>query len=55
MSKTYRYFVSEKLDTPQAKKSGGKASKRFKTEKKRKDDRKYYAFTTWIERTAQED
>ena len=55
MSKTYRYFVSEKLDTPQAKKSGGKASKRFKTEKKRRDERKLYNFTTWIERTAKED
>jgi hypothetical protein len=27
---------------------------RFKTERKRKDDKRFYSFTTWLERTAQE-
>lgn len=54
MSKTYKDVV-RLFDTNKAKKRKGEASKRFKTEKRKKDERKLYNFTTWIERTAQED
>jgi len=52
MSKTYKDL--RLLDNAKAKKQERKASVRFKTEKKRRDDRKLYAFTTWLERTAQD-
>jgi len=54
MSKTYKDILNL-LDTNKTKKRERKASVRFKTEKKRKDDKRFYNFTTWIERTAQED
>ena len=54
MSKTYKDVV-KLFDTNKAKKRGSQASARFKTEKKRRDERKLYNFTTWIERTAKED
>ena len=54
MSKTYKDAV-KLFDTTKAKKRRSEASGRFKTERKRRDERKLYSFTTWIERTAQED
>ena len=54
MSKTYKDVV-RMLDTKKTKQRERKASQRFKTERKRRDERRIYAFTTWIERTAQED
>lgn len=54
MSKTHK-DVMKYFDKDQTKKRERKASMRFKTEKKRKDDKRFYNFTTWIERTAQED
>jgi hypothetical protein len=54
MSKTYKDVV-RMLDTKKTKQRERKVSQRFKTERKRRDERKLYAFTTWIERTAQED
>ena len=53
MSKTHK-DVMKFFDKNQPKKRRSEASARFKTERKRKDERKLYAFTTWIERTAQE-
>jgi hypothetical protein len=53
MSKTYKDL--RLLDNAKAKKQERKASVRFKTERKRKDDKRFYAFTTWLERTAQKD
>jgi hypothetical protein len=52
MSKTYKDL--RMLDNAKAKKQERKASVRFKTERKRKDDKRFYAFTTWLERTAQD-
>ena len=52
MSKTYKDL--RLLDNAKAKKQERKASVRFKTERKRKDDKRFYAFTTWLERTAQD-
>ncbi len=54
MSKTHK-DVMKYFDKDQAKKRERKAQLRFKTEHKRKDDKRFYNFTTWIERTAQED
>ena len=54
MSKTYKDVV-RMLDTKKTKQRESKASQRFKTQRKRRDERRIYAFTTWIERTAQED
>ena len=54
MSKTYKDVV-RMLDTKKTKQRERKASQRFKTEKQRRDERKLYAFTTWIERTAPQD
>lgn len=54
MSKTHKDVV-RMLDTAKAKKQESKASQRFKSEKKRRDERKLYAFTTWLERTAPQD
>lgn len=54
MSKTYKDVV-RMLDTAKAKKQERKVSQRFKTERKRRDERKLYAFTTWIERTSKDD
>jgi hypothetical protein len=54
MSKTYKDVV-KLFDTTKAKKRESKASARFKTERKRRDERKLYAFTTWLERTAPKD
>lgn len=56
MSKTYKDAV-KMFDTTKAKKRRGEASGRFKTERKRtsrRDERKLYSFTTWIERTSQD-
>ena len=53
MSKTYKDL--RMLDNAKAKKQERKASVRFKTERKRKDDKRFYAFTTWLERTAPKD
>jgi hypothetical protein len=53
MSKTYKDL--RMLDSSKAKKQERKVSVRFKTERKRKDDKRFYAFTTWIERTASKD
>ena len=53
MSKTYKDL--RLLDNAKAKKQERKASVRFKTERKRKDDKRFYAFTTWLERTAPKD
>lgn len=53
MSKTYKDVV-KLLDKNQAKQRERKASARFKTEKKRKDDKRFYNFTTWLEKTAQD-
>ena len=53
MSKTYKDVV-KLFDTNKTKKRGSQASKRFKTERKRRDDRKLYSFTTWLEKTAQD-
>jgi hypothetical protein len=53
MSKTFKDL--RKLDNSKAKKQERKASVRFKIEKKRKDDKRFYNFTTWLERTAQEE
>lgn len=52
MSKTYKDLV--KFDNTKTKKRRGEASARFKQEKKRRDERKLYAFTTWLEKTAQD-
>jgi hypothetical protein len=54
MGKTYKDVVSL-FDTTKAKKRERKVSQRFKTERKRRDERKLYAFTTWLERTAPQD
>lgn len=54
MSNTYK-DVMRLLDNSKAKKQERKVSQRFKTERKRKDDKRFYAFTTWIERTAPQD
>ena len=54
MSKTYKDVV-RMLDTKKTKQRESKASQRFKTEKQRRDERKLYAFTAWIERTAPQD
>ena len=54
MSKTYKDVV-KLFDTTQAKKRESKASQRFKAERKRRDERKLYSFTTWLERTAPQD
>ena len=53
MSKTFK--DAKQLDNAKAKKQERKVAVRFKTERTRKDDKRFYAFTTWIERTAQED
>ena len=53
MSKTYKDL--RMLDSSKAKKQERKVSVRFKTERKRKDDKRFYAFTTWLERTAPKD
>jgi hypothetical protein len=53
MSKTYKDL--RLLDNAKAKKQERKASVRFKTERKRKDDKRFYAFSTWLERTAPQD
>ena len=53
MSKTHK--DAKKLDSQVAQMQARKVAVRFKTERKRKDERKLYNFTTWIERTAQED
>ena len=53
MSKTYKDL--RMLDNAKAKKQERKASVRFKTERKRKDDKRFYAFSTWLERTAPKD
>lgn len=53
MSKTYKDL--RMLDSSKAKKQERKVSVRFKTERKRKDDKKFYAFTTYIMQTSQED
>lgn len=53
MSKTYKDL--RMLDSSKAKKQERKVSVRFKTERKRKDDKRFYAFTTWIERTSPQD
>jgi hypothetical protein len=53
MSKTYKDL--RLLDNAKAKKQERKASVRFKTERKRKDDKRFYAFSTWLERTAPKD
>lgn len=57
MSKTHK-DVMKYFDKDQAKKRERKALLRFKTEHKRKDDKReqrFYNFTTWIERTAEKD
>ena len=54
MSKTYKDVV-KLFDTTKAKKRESKASQRFKAEKRKKDERKLYSFTTWLERTAPQD
>lgn len=54
MGKTYKDVVNL-LDTTKAKKRERKASQRFKREKAQRDERKLYAFTTWLERTAPKD
>lgn len=43
------------FDRTKAQKQERKVAVRFKLEKKRKDDKRFYAFTTWIERTSQDD
>ena len=53
MSKTYKDL--RLLDNAKAKKQERKASVRFKTEKKRRDDKKFYNFTTYIMHTSKED
>jgi len=53
MSKTYKDL--RLLDNAKAQKQERKASVRFKTERKRKDDKRFYAFSTWLERTAPKD
>ena len=53
MSKTYKDL--RLLDNAKAKKQERKASVRFKTKRKRKDNKLFYAFTTWLERTAPKD
>lgn len=53
MSKTYKDL--RMLDNFKTKQRERKASARFKTEKKRKDDKRFYNFTTWLEKTAGKD
>lgn len=54
MSKTYKDILNL-LDTNKTKKRERKASMRFKTEKKRKDDKRFYNFTTYIMHTAEKE
>lgn len=53
MSKTHK-DVMKYFDKNEAKKRRSEASARFKVERKRKDDKRFYAFTTWLEKTAQD-
>lgn len=61
MSKTFRHLMVNKFDTTQTKKRGSEASQRFNTKriKQRKTEDRLFKreihFTTYIERTAQED
>jgi hypothetical protein len=61
MSKTFRYLTGNTFDTTQAKKRGSDASQRINTKrtKQRKTEDRLFKreihFTTYIERTAQED
>ena len=43
------------FDRTKAQKQERKVAVRFKLEKKRKDDKRFYAFSTWLERTAPKD
>ena len=52
MSKTN---LTKLFDRSKAQKQERRASVRFKTEKKRRDDKRFYAFSTWLERTAPKD
>jgi hypothetical protein len=54
MSKTHK-DVMKYFDKQVGKKREGGASARFKTERKRKDERKLFRFTTWLEQTAPKD
>ena len=53
MSKTHKDV--KQMDTIKAKRQARKVAVRFKTERTRKDDKRFYAFSTYIMHTAQED